>query len=293
VKIQVASDLHLEFVERNWPNGRLIEPVEGAEVLVMAGDIHVGTRGFNAFADWPVPVVYLAGNHEFYRQHYDNLLREMRRLQATADQAAENQSDQAPGEGQEDLTGSVGLGSTRRSNMHFLEQDEYILPSATETVRFLGTTLWTDYALDGDPDAAMAVAGASLNDHRLIKYGDGYFTPRQARAVHRTARAWLANKLHEPFDGKTVVITHHGPHPLSVDPQYQGNALNPAFSSDLSELMGKAALWIHGHTHSSVDYVVNGTRVVANPAGYPVGARHSLRLHLENPNFKPDLLIEV
>jgi len=110
--------------------------------------------------------------------------------------------------------------------------------------------------------------------------------------------AFLARALAEPFDGPTVVVTHHGPHPGSIHPRFNGNVANPAFVSDLSSLMGRAALWIHGHTHASFDYEVAGTRVLANPRGYagphPVSGRvHGTPDSPENPAFDPALTVEL
>lgn len=281
MRIQIASDLHLEFIENRWPGYRHIEPADGIDVLVVAGDIHQGTRGFGAFEDLGIPIIYVAGNHEFYKHTYETLLEELRNL----NMPAHEEKQECKGN-----TGNTG----EHLNTHFLEQEVCVLGTGADRVRFLGTTLWTDYALDGNPAAAMDAANWALNDHRLIRVvGKKSFKPVHALAAHRRARAWLEQKLSEPFDGKTVVVTHHGPHPKSVHPQYVGDALNPAFTSDLTDLMGKARLWIHGHTHASVDYEVNGTRVVANPAGYPVGGRQNMRLPVENSQFDPRLVIEI
>ena len=70
MKIQLASDLHLEFLEK-FPGARIIEPALGADLLVLAGDIHNGTKAIEHFVDWPVPVIYLAGNHEFYNLSWE------------------------------------------------------------------------------------------------------------------------------------------------------------------------------------------------------------------------------
>ena len=155
-------------------------------------------------------------------------------------------------------------------------------------VRFLGCTLWTDYALDGRQDAAMAAARHGLNDHRMIGWSKQpwqRFRPEEALAVHRASRRFLADIMAEPFAGPTVIVTHHAPHPGSVHPRYTGDALNPAFASDLSELIaaGRPALWVHGHVHSSFDYRVDQTRVACNPHGY--GS--------ENPVFDPHLTVEM
>lgn len=63
MKIQVASDLHLEFLDQRFPDYRVIEYTD-ADVLIIAGDIHRNTKAISAFADWPVPVIYVHGNHE-------------------------------------------------------------------------------------------------------------------------------------------------------------------------------------------------------------------------------------
>jgi hypothetical protein len=158
-------------------------------------------------------------------------------------------------------------------------------------VRFLGTTLWTDYRLELNRTQRqlMETAELRINDHYRIRVGDGKFTAQQALAEHEKSRAWLEQELSKPYDGKTVVISHHGPHRLSVHPRYIGEALNAAFVSNLSELLPKAALWIHGHVHDSFDYSVLGCRVVANPAGYARN-RHSVsdakELVFENKAFQ-------
>src|SRR5690606_38305588 len=88
-----------------------------------------------------------------------------------------------------------------------------------------------------------------------------------------------------PFDGRTVVVTHHGPHPGSVHTRYENAAVNGAFVSDLSSLIkaGRPDLWVHGHVHDTFDYRVGSTRVVANPKGY----------RNENPLFDPAMVIDV
>ena len=93
-----------------------------------------------------------------------------------------------------------------------------------------------------------------------------------------------------------MVITHHGPHPLSVHPRYAGDPVNAAFVSDLSELLPKADLWLHGHVHDSFDYKVGNCRVVANPLGYPSNLRsvgNAIELVFENRTFGWACVIDV
>jgi hypothetical protein len=93
-----------------------------------------------------------------------------------------------------------------------------------------------------------------------------------------------------------VVISHHGPHLQSVHHRYIGEPLNAAFVGDLSELLPKADLWMHGHVHDNFDYTVSGCRVVANPLGYALN-RNSVEtakeLVFENQTFKPACVVEV
>lgn len=119
---------------------------------------------------------------------------------------------------------------------------------------------------------------------------------RDTLADHERSRSWLERELAKPFAGKTVVVTHHGPHPLSIAPRFVGNALNAGFVSDLTPLMAGADLWLHGHVHDSFDYRVGACRVVANPAGYAMNGvveDSVARFELENGKFDRKLVIDV
>lgn len=276
--IQFASDLHLEFLQRRHPGARLIEPVPGAEVLVLAGDIHHADWAVDAFGDWPCPVIYVAGNHEAYG---GDLAGVQQRLRARC-------------------TGSA---------IHFLENDAVVVGG----VRFLGATLWTDYKLLDDRHtqaSAMRTAAVGLNDHRLIRLNGGPFTPAEALAIHEQSRAWLARELDKRADAAlgtfdtTVVVTHHGCHPQSCHPRYAGDPMNPAFVSNLRDLVQKADFWLHGHVHDSFDYPVGACRVMANPAGYARNIGSALGsalsavagdggLVLENAGFEPGKVFDT
>ncbi len=233
-RFRVFSDLHLEFLDWN-------PPPAPAEAVLLAGDISLGTHGIEwARRHFPkTPIVYVAGNHEFFGAELPETLDALR-------------------------------SAAKRFGVHFLEGDECVI----EGTRFLGATLWTDYALYGSGaaqlDRAMADAEEEMNDFRMIKWSGGEpLTPDLVREMHCARVQWLADRLALPFAGPTVVITHHLPHRLSIHPKFEGTRYNPAFASDLDHLVRPpVSLWIHGHTHASIDYVVNGTRVVCNPRGY-------------------------
>jgi predicted phosphodiesterase len=244
MRIRVLSDLHLEA----WP---FEPPPAAADVVVLAGDIHNGAAGIEwAKRRFDAPVLYVAGNHEPYDGEFHATLAALREAAAG-------------------------------SGVRFLDCGE----TAIGGVRFLGCTLWTDFALAGEAGRRLALGKYRdwLIDYRAIRWRDRTFAPSDSTALHASHRAWLASRLQRRFAGPTVVITHHVPHPGSIAPRFATHPLNPAFVSNLEDLMGHAALWLHGHTHAAFDYTVRGTRVVSNARGYPN----------EATGFRPELVIEV
>jgi predicted phosphodiesterase len=269
MNLHIASDLHLEYLNKRFPDylrvDRLFTPF--ADLMILAGDIHIGTNTIEKFGHWPHPVLYVPGNHEFYDCAIEPQVAVLRK-------AAENTA------------------------VIVMSRNEYI----DQGVRFLGCTLWTDYQLNGTGGrqlAAMFACEARIADHRKImgidKLGQG-FSAQQAFELHLKDKAWLAAKLDEPFDGPTVVITHHAPSRGSVHPRFRGDPSNSAFVSDLEDLVVKADLWIHGHVHDSFDYKVGKCRVVANPGSYAttLGKVKAIEeLDFENPKFDPQMVVEV
>lgn len=247
MNLHTLSDLHTEFADFDLPD-------TDADVIILAGDIGVGTSGL----DWlsrqrrDSPVVYVPGNHEFY--HHDLILVDELRSRASSD-------------------------------VHVLDNEALVLGD----VRFLGSTLWTDFGLFGEMGKQFSMQRARLcmNDFALIRMDGRPFTPGDSIALHEASRSWLVEKLAEPFDGRTVVVTHHAPSARSVPPRFATDVLTPAFASNLGALLDgtRVALWIHGHMHDPVDYAVNGTRVICNPRGYP--GEPSGRF------FKPGLCVAV
>ena len=265
MRIQLASDLHLEWLARNVPSERLIERIADVDVLVLAGDIAKGTQALELFADWPVQdIIYVAGNHEFYGREWEATRAEIK-------------------------------SAARGTRFHFLDNESGVVNG----VRFLGATLWTDFKLPGlgiDQASAMAAVQDALLDYKHINTAAGPFHAEDTLRDHLVARAWLERELQVRHHGPTVVVTHHAPHPLSVHPRYSGDPVNAGFVSDLSPLLDHADLWLHGHVHDSFDYRVGRARVVSNPAGYirNVGqVRNGAAIQLENLAFDPRLVIEL
>lgn len=233
MRIHVLSDLHLEFAPFAPP------PVD-ADVVVVAGDAATGLHGLEWIAATFAgrPVVYVAGNHEYYRQALPHLTDKLRARAA-----------------------DLGI--------HFLEDAEATLGG----VRFLGCTLWTDFRLHGPGPLAMVRAQQGMNDFRHIRVSPKFrrFTPADAVAIHARSLAWLRAALASRGDAPCVVVTHHAPSVQGVKPGFANDPLSPAYASHLDELVADsgAALWIHGHTHVHADYRCGDVRVVSNARGYP------------------------
>jgi predicted phosphodiesterase len=260
VKVQLVSDLHLEFSDINITNQN------GADVLILGGDIMVaqdlhdhpendqimdlllGTRGEKArrFRDFlkrvslEFPhVIYIAGNHEFYHGKYP------------------------------DAIDYLKTECARFPNIHMLEMESVTV----EDVTFIGSTLWTDMNRQ-DPLTLISVKDA-MNDYRVIRNSQRRYaklSPTDTVRRHTDTMSFIRSELEKNPNGKYVVVGHHAPTQLSVKPKYQGDfQLNGAYRSDLTEFMldhPQIKVWTHGHTHDCFDYMIGDTRVVCNPRGY-------------------------
>jgi predicted MPP superfamily phosphohydrolase len=248
MRIQVLSDLHIEFQPFEPPRA-------GADVIILAGDIHVGAAG----VAWALehiretPVIYVLGNHEYYRHKLPDLCVSLKE-------------------------------KTQGTHVHVLENNSIVI----NDVRFLGCTLWTDFRLNGNPVIAGFDAERMLADYNLIRVSPAF---RKLKAVdtvalHRRSKAWLNAELPRS-DLPTVVVTHHAPATASIAEQYKSdNSLNPAFVSDMGDFVAGsgARYWIHGHTHSRFDYTLGTTRVLCNPRGYA---------HEPGLEFDPSFTVEI
>lgn len=241
MNIQLLSDIHLEFGDR--------DPVStDADLVILAGDIHIKGRAF----DWirrhfpNQRVIYIAGNHEFYGEHLERMLDKLRA-----------QSD---------------------DHVRFMDQDELLI----DGVRILAGTGWTDFRSTGNQVLAMWEAQA-MNDYKKIRTGTNFrkLKPMDVAARSAAFRSWLKAKLDEPFDGKTVVVTHHAP--LLLPSHSSGSHLDASFSNSWVDLVEQADLWLYGHTHLAADFTVGRCRLASNPVGYPN----------EDTGFDGDLSIRV
>lgn len=280
MKLQLLSDLHLEA------NPAFVAtPAVGADLLVLAGDIGSyqqrrdggamtepdwGLQRFSPlpqYAGWPVPVVFVPGNHEYDGLDVDQAHRDLR---ATCD----------------------------RLGIRWLERETWRLGE----VRLIGTTLWADY--DALAEVAPAVKPVARNTgkrpgpvplsipsvdpltHRMRQREKAFraanfylskmagerhgrlFDAEAMRELALECQAWLRDALAQPFEGRTVVITHFAPTLHSADPRYGLSPGTAGFCNALDDLLPLADTWLHGHLHCPQDLQVGRCRIVANPLGY-------------------------
>lgn len=248
MRIHLLSDLHLEF-------GPYVPVAVEADVVVLAGDIHTLGRSVGwARRNFAGRVLIVPGNHEYYGGHLHRTLNQMR---AASD-----------------------------DRVTVLDRQSVVIGG----VRFVCATGWAELRSTGSYMEAWMAARERMNDYVAIRCqlrGREFarLTPEYAAAASVHARQWLEMALAEPFDGPTVVVTHHAPSLRSLPPDRLPHPLDASYANDWEHLFGPAvALWLHGHTHHPVDYTVNGTRVVSNPHGYPDAIPDA---------FDPTMVLEV
>lgn len=273
MKFHLMSDLHLEHAAM-----RRVPDI--GDVLLLPGDITTAYKldlVLEVAHNYLVagkPVLMVPGNHEFYGWVLPTALRTIHcTLRAEGITLLHNRM--------------VDLGG----------------------VRVFGATMWTDYLLLGEMAQAhqMQLAMSMMHDHRVIGMpapnGNRYFTAGDALRMNQKSLRMLRTALSKPYEGKTLVMTHHGVHPKSIDAKYATDSCNSAFVSDLSAVIEEFApeVMVHGHSHASAHYTLESqklgrtTLVQSNPRGYPLQERFYTPdpPKFENPNFNPNLTLEV
>ncbi len=240
MKLQLYSDLHLE-TETFDP-----QPAPGAELLVLAGDIDSRWDAYARFAGWPVPVLVVAGNHE-----YDG-----RELNAVVPALREH---------------------CARFGLRLLHRESTVFTAASgQRWRVLGATRWSDFDLFGPAQRPRAERAAAYFLRLMRATRDGQ--PLAAAGVREeglACRAWLETELQRPARAdwdRTLVVTHFAPSLRSADPRYGSQPGTASFCNADDDLISRADLWLHGHLHCRHDYAVPRagrapTRVVCQARG--------------------------
>lgn len=238
MKLLIYSDLHLEFGTDFMPPADI-----DADIMILAGDITIfnakGLEKLTKFlVNWEKPVLYVAGNHEYYTK-----------------QAMQNGNIRC-----------LNYLAARHPNVTFLQDEEITI----DGVNFFAGTMWTNYR-DANP-MAMALCHQGMNDYRLIINGDKELTPRDTIDFHNKYVENLINWFEKDLPGSRVVISHHAP---CINPNgfHRGSPMQPAYNSlDMIPIIEKykPALWFYGHTHEPDDQIIGETRIISNPRGYPL-----------------------
>jgi predicted phosphodiesterase len=257
MKLQIMSDLHREFGKDFW-----FGPVEDNTVLVLAGDIELWAHEQD-YIDWIYEfhelykaVIIIAGNHEYY--HGGDVVRDTIEMRERF--------------------------RKEFKNVFFIEKECVIV----DDVAFIGATLWTD--LKNQDMGVIWSAVANMNDFATIKYDGEPFTPDNWFKENQDARRFIKTALENTKQYKQVVVSHHLPSFMGIHPRFQGSdILNHAYANTgLDNFIFENApdLWIHGHSHESMDWVLGDvTRVVSNPRGY-----EGYEL---NENFNPQFTVDI
>ena len=245
MKLALHSDLHMEFGEDLFiPD---LDKYADVDVLILAGDIHHAAHAprwiDENFGGLGKPIIYIAGNHEFYHGDWDNSLAYLKTECA------------------------------KYHNIHFLEDDCWL---HAQGVRFIGASLWTDFNLLGNQKQDRAIASDRMNDYRKISHESNPFKTlsvlnvieRHGKSIQTITRT-LADKPKGVID---IVITHHAPHEKSIHEDYVDRSLMPCYATNQEDLMLEYApeYWLHGHIHIPAKYKVGKTQVLSNPSGYPM-----------------------
>ncbi len=260
-KFHVMSDTHQEF----WHKEQVIKKdwVKDADFLLLAGDLTAGSMPIDYIKDLGKPGAYVLGNHEFYKRHWDDCIKEYKmRFQD--------------------------------SPISVLERDVIIF----NNVRIVGCTLWTDFLAPVKGKPVFDVTPSNTDEHFIedqtfyCRKGMSDFdvikgiTTSGWRERYFNSVAYLKLILSQKHNGPTIVITHHAPSFKSSHPRWENSAIKGGFCSMLDYVIEEyqPELWVHGHCHDSSDYPIGNTRVICNPHGYPK----------ENMgDFKPYLTVEL
>lgn len=245
IKVQVIADLHADHWRATGIDPLADAPLEDLDALILAGDI--ANKGVT---QWPIVLEALGkrmdpariwlmpGNHDYYGGRIDR---------------------------EDKLAEAAG-----RYGAHLAQKSELIFGQT----RFLCCTLWTSMRLGGrDTGFNMAKAERRMNDYSCIRIeGEGFrrLHPLATIRIHTDHRMWLEDALARPFEGDTVVVTHHAPVPEAL-PETEWDDVPFCYASDLREMITRFApdLWLHGHTHHATDVAIGPTRVLNCSIGYP------------------------
>lgn len=256
--IGLVSDLHLEGSNMDFEN-------PSWDCLIIAGDLSADLDMIEYFFSYKapkdIPIIYVLGNHEYEGRSLDGAMIKIKKI------------------------------ISEFKNVHLLDNESIVI----DGVKFIGSTLWSNFELDGydkrQENMDMARNGIVDFNKNYYKNENGEYvkwTPEKMAELNKEACRFLEFELKKtPFNGIKIVVTHFAPHKNSVHPEYK-NTMSSYWVNNLENLMGFSDYWVHGHTHNSFNYSVEGTKVICNPRGY------SRMFNISgNKNFDKSFTIEI
>lgn len=242
MKIHFYSDIHADINNIQNP-ATVIDTSEHADLYIDAGDTGslLATQRFYRNSFWnDKQAVFIAGNHLCYGI-YDTL--------STVEESLSNEFH-------------------INNNVSFLQNSEKHFGD----IVVLGTTLWTDFKVFGSQELSLKYAVRALNDFRSVMYTeDAYLSPKDTVVLNSLAKKYIHKRLKKNPTKKYIIVTHHTPSLRSSSPQYLNDPITPCFCNDMEDFIEQhdnILMWIHGHVHNAVYYMIGNVPIICNPYGY-------------------------
>ena len=254
MKIQYASDLHLEFGENSkWLKSDPLIP--SGDILVLAGDIgYLGDANYATHPFWDKvsaefkQVIGVPGNHELYKFFDINELHE-------------------------------GWSQEIRANVHIHYNSVIHLGAETDLI---ASTLWAKI-LPGEE----YITEHCVSDFKRIRNGEFRLSAERFNEEHLKCLDFIKKAVAESKAKNIVVATHHVPSFALMSGEFKDSSINGAFTSELGNFIADSRInyWIYGHSHRNIDATIGATQCVSNQLGYVFQDEHH--------SFRRDAVIEV
>ncbi len=254
MRVQYASDLHLEFGENSrWLKEHPLIP--SADILVLAGDIgYLGDDNYISHPFWNRvsedfnQVIVVPGNHELYKFFDINELRNGWQLEI-------------------------------RHNVRVCYNSVIALNEETDLI---ASTLWAHISPSEE-----YLTERCVSDFKRIRNGEFRLSAQRFNEEHEVCRNFIEKAVSESNAERIVVATHHVPSFALMAEEFKDSSINGAFTVELAGMIAESRIncWIYGHSHRNIDKMIGSTRCVSNQLGYVFQNEHN--------TFRRDAVTEI